>query len=179
MDRFKKWAQREYSKNQRIMAVILGGIVFWIIVPLGMVVTSLYIDHWLNLPKFTYGLINPLIGLIFLITGCLFANWTVKIQFSLGRGTPIPLMATQKLVIERSYNYCRNPMALGTTIFYLGIAIWRGSLSALGLGLIYPIAILLYIKLIEEKELEARFGPEYVEYKRKTPFLIPRFRIKN
>jgi len=31
-----------------------------------------------------------------------------------------------------------------------------------------------YIKLIEEKELIERFGSEYLEYKQKTPFLIPR-----
>jgi len=37
------------------------------------------------------------------------------------------------------------------------------------------VGILIYIKLFEEKELEERFGPEYLEYKRKTPFLIPRF----
>jgi hypothetical protein len=36
------------------------------------------------------------------------------------------------------------------------------------------ILLLAYIKLFEERELEARFGPEYVEYKRTTPFLIPR-----
>jgi protein-S-isoprenylcysteine O-methyltransferase Ste14 len=28
---------------------------------------------------------------------------------------------------------------------------------------------------VEEKELEQRFGLEYLEYKRRTPFLIPRF----
>jgi protein-S-isoprenylcysteine O-methyltransferase Ste14 len=33
----------------------------------------------------------------------------------------------------------------------------------------------LYLKLFEEKELEERFGSDYIEYKRKTPFLIPRF----
>jgi len=36
-----------------------------------------------------------------------------------------------------------------------------------------------YIKLVEEKEREARFGGEYKEYKRKTPFLIPKIGIKN
>jgi len=41
--------------------------------------------------------------------------------------------------------------------------------------LIYPVGILIYIKLIEEKELEGRFGSEYAEYKKRTPFLIPRF----
>jgi len=30
-------------------------------------------------------------------------------------------------------------------------------------------------KLIEEKELVARFGQEYIEYKSKTPFIIPFF----
>jgi protein-S-isoprenylcysteine O-methyltransferase Ste14 len=65
-------------------------------------------------------------------------------------------------------------MALGTALFYLGVAIWLGSLSAVGLGLVYPVGILIYIKLIEEKELEERFGSEYLEYKKRTPFLIPR-----
>jgi protein-S-isoprenylcysteine O-methyltransferase Ste14 len=64
-------------------------------------------------------------------------------------------------------------MTLGTALFYLGVVIGLGSLSALALALIYPVGILVYVKLIEEKELEARFGSEYVEYKRNTPFLIP------
>ena len=85
-------------------------------------------------------------------------------------------MATQKLVVKRPYTYCRNPMTLGTAAFYLGVAVWTGSLSALGLSLIYPVFILIYIKLIEENELEQRFGVDYLEYKRRTPFLLPRFR---
>ena len=104
-----------------------------------------------------------------MVAGWLFANWTVKVQFSFGKGTPIPLMATQKLVVKRPYTYCRNPMTLGTTAFYLGIAIWTGSLSGLCLSLIYPVVILIYSKLIEEKELEQGVGLEYLEYKRKEP----------
>jgi len=176
MNQFKKWASREYSKNQRVIAVISGGFIFWIITPFLIVILSHPIDQWVGLPKFVYGIINPLIGLFLIIAGWLFANWTVKVQFSLGKGTPIPLMATQKLVVKKPYTYCRNPMTLGTTAFYLGIAIWMGSLSALGLSFIYPVWIIIYIKLFEEKELEERFGAEYLEYKRETPFLIPRFR---
>ena len=176
MNRFKKWASLEYTKTQRMVAVIFGGFVFWIIIPFFIILISFYIDRWLNLPKFVYEIINPIMGLLLIIIGWLFANWTVKVQFSLGGGTPIPLMATQKLVVKRPYTYCRNPMTLGTTAFYLGIAIWIGSFSALGLSLIYPVGMLIYIKLIEEKELEERFGVEYLEYKRRTPFLIPRFR---
>lgn len=114
----------------------------------------------------------------FIIAGWFFANWTVRVQYSLGRGAPIPLMATQRLVIEGPYRYCRNPMTLGATVFYLGVAIWLGSLSGLGFAMIYPAGIMFYIKVFEEKELETRFGSEYVEYKRKPPFLMPRFRIR-
>jgi protein-S-isoprenylcysteine O-methyltransferase Ste14 len=169
MNRFKKWAEHEYSKMQRMIAVI-----FWIVIPFFIIVISSYVDPWLRLPKFYYGLTNPVVGLLFMIVGWLFANWTVKVQFSLGRGTPIPLMAAQRLIIKEPYTYCRNPMTLGTAIFYLGVAIWLGSISAAGLGFVYPVGILVYIKLIEEKELEERFGPEYLEYKMRTPFLIPR-----
>ena len=156
-----------------MIAVILGGVIFWLIIPFLIVVVSSYIDQRLHLPTFSYGLINPLVGLLFIVVGWLFANWTVKVQFSLGKGTPIPLMATQKLIVEGPYTYCRNPMTLGTAIFYLGVAMWLGSVSAVGLGLIYPVGILIYIKLIEEKELEDRFGFEYMAYKKNTPFLIP------
>jgi protein-S-isoprenylcysteine O-methyltransferase Ste14 len=176
MNRYKKWSEREYSKAQRIMAVIFGGIVFWIIIPSFIVVGSSFLDPWLSLQRFFHRSQNTTLALAFMIPGWLFANWTVKVQFSLGRGTPIPLMATQKLVVKRPYTYCRNPMTLGTTAFYLGIAIATGSPSALGLAMIYPVGILIYIKLIEEKELEGRFGAEYPEYKQRTPFLIPHFR---
>jgi protein-S-isoprenylcysteine O-methyltransferase Ste14 len=156
-----------------MIAVILGGGIFWLVIPFLIIVMSSCIDQKLHLSSFYLGLTNPVIGLPFTVAGWLFANWTVKAQFSLGKGTPIPLMATQKLVIKGPYIHCRNPMTLGTTVFYLGVAIWLGSISAIGLGLIYPIGILIYIKLIEEKELQERFGSEYLEYKKSTPFLIP------
>jgi protein-S-isoprenylcysteine O-methyltransferase Ste14 len=176
MNRYKKWSEREYSKAERMVAIIFGGIVFWIVIPFFIVVGSALIDSWLSLPRFFHKSINPVIALVLMVTGWLFANWTVKVQFSFGKGTPIPLMATQKLVVKRPYTYCRNPMTLGTTAFYFGIAIWTGSLSALGLSLIYPAGILVYIKWIEEYELEQRFGVDYLEYKRRTPFLLPRLR---
>jgi protein-S-isoprenylcysteine O-methyltransferase Ste14 len=179
MNRFKKWAEHEYSKKQRIVGVVFGGFIFWIVIPFFIIVVSSYIDPGLHLPKFYYGLINPVIGLIFMVVGWLFANWTVKVQFSIGKGTPIPLMATQKLVIKEPYTYCRNPMTLGTALFYLGVAIWLGSISAVVLAMIYPVGILIYIKLVEEKELGERFGSEYLEYKGNTPFLIPRFRKRS
>jgi protein-S-isoprenylcysteine O-methyltransferase Ste14 len=178
MNSFKKWAEHEYSKKQRMIAVLFGGFIFWIVIPFFIIIVSFYIDQWLRLPRFRDGFINPFIGLVFMVVGWLFANWTIKVQFTVGKGTPIPLMATQKLIVKGPYTYCRNPMTLGTDLFYLGVAIWLGSLSAIGLSLVYPVGILIYIRLIEEKELEERFGSEYLDYKKRTPFLIPRLSKK-
>lgn len=178
MSRYKKWAERRYGKKERMVALVVGGIIFWVAVPLLIIIGSYYFDQWFGLPKFVFGLINSVVSLILMVAGWLFANWTVKVQFSVGHGTPIPLMATQKLIVRAPYTYCRNPMTLGTALFYLGVGIGLGSLSAVGLSLVYPAGILIYIKLIEEKELEERFGSQYLDYKRKTPFLIPRLRKK-
>lgn len=173
---FRRWANREYGAKLRLTAIILGGFCFWIVIPFLLVIGAGFIDLWLRLPQFDFGVINVALGLLFIVPGWLFANWTIRMQYSLGKGTPIPIMATQKLVVKRPYTYCRNPMNLGTTFYYLGVAIWMGSLSAVGLALIYPIGMLAFVKLFEEKELEERFGAEYLDYKDKTPFLIPRFR---
>jgi protein-S-isoprenylcysteine O-methyltransferase Ste14 len=174
MDRFKKWSKRRYSDRQLLTAIVLGGIFFWIVTPAVIVVGSFTIDQWLHLPRFVLTPVNLILGILLVTLGWLIANWTVKIQYALGKGTPIPFIATRKLVIQGPYRYCRNPMTLGTIMVYLGVAIWLGSLSGLALALIYPVGILIYIKLIEEKELEGRFGSEYVEYKKKTPFLVRR-----
>jgi protein-S-isoprenylcysteine O-methyltransferase Ste14 len=58
---------------------------------------------------------------------------------------------------------------------YLGVAVVIGSLGALILVIFGAIALLIYIKAFEEKEMISRFGNDYLEYKEQTPFLIPRF----
>ena len=87
----------------------------------------------------------------------------------------MPLMATQKLIVQPPYRYCRNPMALGGIGMYLGAAILFRSIGAMIVVLIFASLLLAYIKRVEEKEMEIRFGQEYLAYKQRTPFLIPRF----
>jgi protein-S-isoprenylcysteine O-methyltransferase Ste14 len=134
------------------------------------------LDQALHLPRSVFQPVNWLLGLLFVLAGLSLGLWSNHVQFTIGRGTPVPIMATQKLIVQPPYSYCRNPMALGAIVLYLGIAIWLGSLSALGLVLLPAMCLLVYINLIEEKEMELRFGADYFEYRRQTPFLIPRFR---
>jgi protein-S-isoprenylcysteine O-methyltransferase Ste14 len=120
---------------------------------------------------------SPALFVLFLVIGALglfLALWTVWVQFHHGRGTPVPVMATQKLLTDRPYSLCRNPMVLGTLVCYLGIAALTASYKSVLAVLLFAVFLLSYVKLVEEKEMASRFGDEYYRYKQSTPFIIPR-----
>lgn len=111
-----------------------------------------------------------------LLVGLPFAFWAVMAEARLGGGTPVPTIPTQRLVVEPPFTYSRNPMVLGTAVGYLGFGVWLGSPAAIALVVVFSALLLIYVKALEEGELEARFGTDYLHYKQSTPFLIPRFR---
>ncbi len=174
--RFQKWAEHQYSVKQRIFALIPSGILVIAIVPFVLAVVSSRLDHWIQLPRFDYGLTNLVVGLFFIVPGIIIALWSIYAQMTLGKGTPVPAMATQNLVVQKPFSYCRNPMSFGTILFYVGVSVWIGSLSAFALTLLFSVLLIIYLKIIEERELKMRFGSEYTGYKQNTPFLIPRLK---
>lgn len=175
-EKFLKQAEREHSPGERIVLLIIAGIFFLGILPGALVYFSRLLDHKLKFPRLAYGAVNVILGCVFIVAGFLLGWWTNYVQFAIGRGTPVPIMATQQLITQKPYNYCRNPMALGTIVAFGGISILIGSISAIVLVLIGAVLLLVYIKFLEEKEMELRFGEAYREYREQTPFLIPRLR---
>jgi protein-S-isoprenylcysteine O-methyltransferase Ste14 len=176
-EQYERWSKREYSARRRVVALVPLGILFLVALPLLLVVASAFLDRRLRLPRCSHGSVHGLIGVVLAVTGLAFGLWSIRAQFELGRGTPVPVMPTQTLVVQPPYTYCRNPMTLGTFSAYLGVAVGIGSLSAVGLVLLFLALLVAYNKLIEEKELPVRFGAEYLAYKRTTPFLIPHFSL--
>jgi len=174
--KFLKQTGHEYSPTKRLLALMLEGLFFLGILPGALVFCSARLDHWFELPRLTPGLLNAIPGCGLIITGLGLAWWAVYVQFTVGRGTPVPVMATQQLITCRPYSYCRNPMALGAILVYAGVAALIGSISAGFLVLAGAIVLLVCIKLLEEREMELRFGSAYLEYRKRTPFIIPRLR---
>ena len=175
-EKLLKQTQHEYSPRERIIALMVEAIFFLGILPGALVYFSPRLDRQLALPSGAFGMINLVLGGGVVVAGILFAWWAIYVQFTIGRGTPAPIMATQELIIQRPYNYCRNPMALGTIVAGLGLAIFIGSISAVVVVLTLAGLLLGYIRLLEEREMELRFGDAYREYRKQTPFIIPRFR---
>ncbi len=174
-----KRSGKEYSPKQRLLAILFLGVpLFMVILPFVLFIISGPLDKLLGFQKLMIEPFNFIISLILAFAGWLIAMWSIYLQFKIGRGTPAPPFPTQKLLTNGPYKYCRNPMLLGLFIIYLGLGLWLNSLSwlilvLLGIGLFW-----VYTKLIEEKELEVRFGKDYIDYKKRTPFLIPRIKRK-
>ncbi len=179
MRKYLEWAGRERSTWQLVALLLLAGCCFVVAVPSLIVSLAGWLDQAWGLPRFTLGPVNAIAGVLLLGGGGSVAFWSVHAEAQLGGGTPLPMIPTQRLVVVPPYAYCRNPMVLGTVAAYLGIGVWLGSASAVAIVLVFGALLLAYVKLLEEKELRARFGAAYEEYLRTTPLLLPRLRWRS
>ena len=91
-----------------------------------------------------------------------------------GFGAPFAIALSQKLAVEWSYAWTRNPMVLAALALLLSLGIWFQSVMfLLWVLLLFAPALLFFVKVYEERELELRFGASYREYKSRTPMLFP------
>lgn len=126
--------------------------------------------------SFDLGWWNLIIAGLMSLTGIVLMVWSISIQYTLGKGTPFPKVSTQQLITTGPYAYTRNPITLGALLLYLGVAIGLGSIPVILLILIIFTALLTFIYKHETRELTERFGEEYLAYRKRTAFLIPRMR---
>lgn len=124
------------------------------------------------------GLLLPVpsvIGLILVIVTGIALILTVLNLALKGFGAPFFIKLSQKLAADWMYAWTRNPMVLAGLSFLLALGIWFQSLLFVLWGLLlFTPALLFFVKIYEERELEFRFGAPYLEYKSKTPMLFPR-----
>jgi protein-S-isoprenylcysteine O-methyltransferase Ste14 len=152
---------------------LTAGVFFVLILPLALLMFGGSLDRLLPWRLPALGVWPFVIGIALMVLGGFFALWSIADQLFRAGGSPLPMMATQELLISGPFRFCRNPMSFGTLLLYSGLGILLLSpgivILVAGLG----VLLLTYIKRFEEKELEIRFGEAYKVYKEKTPFIIP------
>jgi protein-S-isoprenylcysteine O-methyltransferase Ste14 len=167
------WSKKEHSPGRRLIAVLPAGLLFVGLIPWILLSGLPRLDQRLGLTPFGHGSVLLIIGALLILGGLPIGVWTVVDQFTRARGTPLPMMATQRLLTDGPYALSRNPMVFGTLSAYLGASLLSGSWSSLILYLVFSSLLLVYLKLVEERELAERFGQAYLDYKRRTSFIIP------
>ena len=174
MSRYSKWAEKEHGEAARVLVLLPAGILFLILIPYILLVISPALDARLGLDLLSPSPASVIVAAILLGIGLFFSQWSIITQFTHGRGTPLPMMPTQRLITTGPFQYCRNPMTLGTIVAYLGLAIAAATIVGLMLVTAFAGLLLIYLKRMEEGELAERFGDEYRAYRRGVPFIIPR-----
>jgi protein-S-isoprenylcysteine O-methyltransferase Ste14 len=91
-----------------------------------------------------------------------------------GLGAPFAIALTRVVATEWLYAWTRNPMILSAFAFLVGLGLWlQSSFFILWLLIVLSPAILIFLQVYEERELEIRFGDAYTTYKAQTPMLWP------
>lgn len=124
------------------------------------------------------GLVRGLIALILIVLGLALAIWSIVHMKVVGQGNPFdpfdhPVAArTSKLLTTGPYALCRNPMAAGTHLYFIGLLVMLWAPWPLLLWALVIVAHTLQIRS-EERRLLRDFGEEYEAYRASVPVLLP------
>lgn len=95
------------------------------------------------------------------------------------QGTLAPWDPPRRLVVRGPYRFVRNPMISGVIFVLFGEAFGLQSLPLAAWATAFLLFSLVYTSLLEESQLEARFGNEYRRYLQNVPRFLPRLRPWN
>jgi protein-S-isoprenylcysteine O-methyltransferase Ste14 len=163
------------DKRRRTFVKALMPLILYVIIAL-FILASFWVDRWLALPVFRFTWWGIGLFALLLLLGFVIDAWII-VTFRRASGTPMPFKPPTKLITTGIYAHVRNPMATAGILIGEGLGFLFGSLSLILIFI--PLLTLLgflYLKAVEERELELRFGKEYLEYKKKVPMFIPKFR---
>ena len=147
-------------------------IVFWFGLSTLFIFASLWLDKPMPVNISIPQPANIVLTVVLLVSGSTLTLMTVY-DFIKARGSPVPFNPPRELVTTRLNSKIRNPMVLGWFIMLFGLGILLNSFSLI--VIFTPLFILLnvlYLKTIEEREMEKKFGVAYLEYKRRVPMFI-------
>ncbi|MFT4837417.1 MAG: protein-S-isoprenylcysteine O-methyltransferase Ste14 [Psychromonas sp.] len=149
-------------KRKKMKIIAPAQIIFLFTVIAGFILQYVAPVHF-----FASGIFILVLSTIVLIAGILIAVWALK-TMKTEKVSPNHYTPTAKLIVAGPYQYSRNPMYISMILVYLGITLLLNSLWFF--VLLMPMSILVCRGIIQPEEmfLEAYFGEEYKNYKKRV-----------
>lgn len=113
-------------------------------------------------------------GAIVFLCSSLLGVWSALTMARRGGGTPLPIDAASRLVVDGPYRFVRNPMAIAGLAQALGVAIAIGSWMTLVYVAIGAAIWQWVVRPGEEPQLLRQFGGSYAAYRNAVRCWIPR-----
>ena len=132
----------------------------------GVALLGSALDSRLGISRF-HSLGTAIIGGILLAAGFLLRVWAA-LHFYEHQMKVISLTPQKTLVTSGPFHFSRNPLYLGGNVFiFFGASLLLGSPSALVLTTIHIPLVDVFIRR-EEKQLERKFGEEWIRYRQRV-----------
>ena len=116
------------------------------------------------------------LAVVFIVMGLIPLLESILRFVRVGRGTLMPLVPTEHLVVSGLYRYVRNPMYVGVLTVLAGEALLFQSRWVAGYAAIVWLVIEFFVFFYEEPALRRRYGEEYVAYCERVSRWWPRLR---
>jgi len=107
------------------------------------------------------------LGYGFGLAGLVLIGWGVLAMMRAGTNI-LPHRGADTLVTGGPFRIWRNPLYMGETLVFLGLAQVTGNIWMAIVGVAFALGVLKLAILPEERHLEARFGDAYLAYKSRT-----------
>ena len=132
----------------------------------GFILLSIILNFFFPIRRIIIQPYNYL-GIILILFGLVIDVWA-WVLFRREKTTLNPYKIPSRLETKSIFKISRNPMYLGMDIILLGVSVLLGSL----ITFIFPIIFIILIEKLfinlEEKNLERKFGKEYLDYKKEV-----------
>ncbi len=163
----------------KIMLIMPSSVFFFILVPLASLYVGMRVDALSGLMTLELGKGGIFVASLLLLVGAYFVLGSIRVLLVEGGGVPLgdvlPSGQSTDLVTSGVYRLTRNPMLFGYLLCLIAQGILLKSMTT---AFIIPILFIclwsVWLKKSEEPGLEARFEETYREYRKRTPFLVPR-----
>jgi protein-S-isoprenylcysteine O-methyltransferase Ste14 len=174
MNKAAEFVYRVAAKNDRRKVIwSVAGALFWYGAVVIMILLAPIVDRAIEIRLSIPPALRLPLGTILLLTGVPTVVWTIM-RFLRIKGSPIPFNPPPALVVNGLYRIVRNPMHVGWTVLLAGVAVLMQSFTLLAIFIpLFIIVHVVYLKFVEEKELEKKFGQAYIDYKKKVPMFFP------
>jgi protein-S-isoprenylcysteine O-methyltransferase Ste14 len=108
-----------------------------------------------------------ILGWLGIVSGLAFAAWGIA-TFRRARTAIVPIKPARTVVASGPYRWSRNPMYVGLTAVYGGVAILRNAAWPLVLLPVVLTALWFLVIRREERYLTHAFGEEYIRYQQRV-----------
>lgn len=161
---------KQVKKRNLIIMLVVATILSIILVQILNLNKSLLIELLFLSPE----LISPplnFLGIVLIVLGFIFviwANFTLLYIGKIGLNDREPFHVPYKLVIDGPYRYSRNPIYMGVVLLTIGFGLIISSVTILFLSLVLLLVFRYSLIRWEERNLEEKFGEEYILYKKRV-----------